>query len=168
MQGKVRVLTVATVASLALAGVAFGATKAVIVGTSGNDTLWGTPSADVMYGKAGNDTLHGRAGNDVIYGNAGDDVLKGGDGRDVLYGGDGNDSIWGGLDSDIEYGGAGDDNLHSLADDNAVDILDCGPGNDTAYVNSRKYAAHLIKLHSCETVVLVSPSSPDVSQDTGD
>jgi Ca2+-binding RTX toxin-like protein len=168
MQGKYRALAVAAVCGLALAGAAFGATKAVIVGTSGNDTLWGTPNADVMYGKAGNDTLHGRAGNDVIYGNQGDDVLHGGDGNDVLYGGDGNDSIWGGLGADIEYGGPGDDVLHSLANDNAVDILDCGPGNDTAYVNSRKYEAHLIKLKGCEKIVLVSPDSPDVSQDTGD
>jgi Ca2+-binding RTX toxin-like protein len=168
MQGKYRVFAVAAVTALALAGVAFGATKAVIVGTPGNDTLWGTPNADVMYGKAGNDTLHGRAGNDVVYGNAGDDVLHGGDGRDVLYGGDGNDSIWGGLDADIEYGGPGDDTLHSLANDDAVDILDCGPGNDTAFVNARKYNAHLIKVHGCEKVVLVSPDSPDVSQDTGD
>ena len=61
MQGKYRALAVAVVCGLALAGAAFGATKAVIVGTSGNDTLWGTPNADVMYGKAGNDTLYGRA-----------------------------------------------------------------------------------------------------------
>jgi Ca2+-binding RTX toxin-like protein len=168
MQGKYRVFAVAAVTALALGGAAFGATKAVIVGTPGNDTLWGTPNADVMYGKTGNDMLHGRAGNDVINGNAGDDVLHGGDGRDVLYGGNGNDSIWGGLDADIEYGGPGDDTLHSLANDNAVDILDCGPGNDTAFVNARKYNAHLIKVHACENIVLVSPDSPDVSQDTGD
>lgn len=167
MQAKYRALAVAAVCSLAAAGAAFGATKAVIVGTPGDDTLWGTSSADVMDGKAGNDTLHGRAGNDVLYGNRGDDTLHGG-GNDVLYGADGADSIWGGLGSDVEYGGPGDDSLHSLANDNAVDILDCGPGNDTAYVNSRKYKQHLIKLRGCERIVLVSPDSPDVSQDTGD
>ena len=168
MQGKYRIVAAVGAAALVAAGAALGATKAVIVGTPGPDTLWGTAHADVMYGKAGNDTLHGRDGNDVLYGNAGDDVVRGGDANDVLYGGYGNDSIWGGLGADVEYGGPGDDTLHSLANDNARDTLDCGPGNDTAYVNSRKYAAHLIAVRGCERIVLVSPDSPDASQDTGD
>ena len=83
MQGKYSVFAAVAVTALALGGAAFGATKAVFVGTPGNDTLWGTPNADVMYGKAGNDMHHGRAGNDVVYGDRGDDSLHGGDGRDV-------------------------------------------------------------------------------------
>lgn len=66
--------------------------KTEIFGTSGDDTLFGTPNADVMFGGAGNDTLLGGDGADVLFGDAGDDVLmSGGDSEDLLFGGDGAD-----------------------------------------------------------------------------
>ena len=40
----------------------------------------------------------------------------------------------GGLGRDTLYGGPGDDILHARADDGTSDYLNCGPGNDTAYV----------------------------------
>ena len=51
-----------------------------IVGTEGDDELWGTRRSDCILGLGGNDILHGLHG---------DDVLIGGDGDDTLYGDDG-------------------------------------------------------------------------------
>lgn len=55
-----------------------------IIGTPGNDTLWGTIE---------NDRIEGFAGSDTLYGNNGDDVLVGGPGPDTLNPGPGNDFI---------------------------------------------------------------------------
>jgi hypothetical protein len=46
MRGRYRVLVAATVCSLAAEGAAFGATKAVFVGTAGPDTIYGTAAGD--------------------------------------------------------------------------------------------------------------------------
>jgi Ca2+-binding RTX toxin-like protein len=54
-----------------------------IIGTTGND---------ILYGDAGNNTLDGRAGNDSLQGGAGNDTLDGGAGNDSLQGGVGNDT----------------------------------------------------------------------------
>ncbi|MGZ4382395.1 MAG: hypothetical protein ACXVZ2_05840 [Gaiellaceae bacterium] len=78
-----------------------------------------------------------------MYGHAGDDVL---------VGGAGNDSIWTGAGRDYASGGPGDDVLHALANDNRLDTLDCGPGNDTAYLN----AAERARTIGCEKVIVLS------------
>ena len=44
-------------------------------GTSGNDTLVGSPSAETLEGGAGNDTIDGGSGNDQIDGGTGDDLI---------------------------------------------------------------------------------------------
>ena len=166
MQGKCRVVLTTAVCSLAVAGAAFGATKAVFVGTSGPDTINGTPSGDAIYGKAGDDSLHGRAGNDVIYGGRGGDVIKGGEGNDVEYGGEGNDSMWVGRGADAEYGGPGDDVLHALADDNRLDIVDCGAGHDVAWLNGAEKGKYVIR--GCEVRNWIVPTAEQVAEETGD
>ena len=166
MQGKYRVLALAAVCSLALAGAAFGATKDVFVGTPGPDTIYGTSGGDVIYGKAGSDSLHGRAGNDVIYGGKGDDLIKGGDGNDVEYGGDGNDVMWVGQGADAEYGGPGNDTLHALADDNQLDIVDCGPGHDVAWLNVKEKGKYVIR--GCEVRNWIVPSPEQAAEESGD
>jgi Ca2+-binding RTX toxin-like protein len=70
----------------------------------------------VIFGLGGNDTLLGGAGDDRIYGGPGRDVITGGSGADHLYGGPGSDTIF--------------------AVDGERDIVDCGPGNDRAVVDS--------------------------------
>lgn len=75
---------------------------ATIVGTDGNDVLFGTHEADVIV--AG-------AGSDIVFGLGGDDVVCGGDGKDWVFGGPGNDVVLGGADDDALYGGLGDDTL---------------------------------------------------------
>jgi Ca2+-binding RTX toxin-like protein len=166
MQGKYRALAGAVVCTLAAAGAAVGATKAVFVGTRGPDTIYGTPTADAIYGKAGGDSLHGRAGNDVIYGGKGDDVIKGGDDNDVEYGGDGSDTMWVGRGADAEYGGPGNDVLHALADDNRLDVVDCGAGHDVAWLNVAEKGKYVIR--GCVVRNWIVPTPGQAAEETGD
>jgi hemolysin type calcium-binding protein/WD40 repeat protein len=87
-----------------------------IVGTAKGNYLAGGGHDDVIIGLAGNDTLLGGAGDDLLEGGAGNDVITGGAGADRIYGGPGSD--W--LD----------------AADGERDIVDCGPGDDHAIVDS--------------------------------
>ena len=98
-----------------------------IVGTSKGEYLAGGGHDDTIFGLGGNDTLLGGAGDDAIYGGAGNDVITGGSGADHLYGGPGSDTIY--------------------AVDGERDIIDCGPGNDRAVVDS------VDKVVDCEVVV---------------
>ena len=166
MQGKYRALAVVAVCSLAAAGAALGATKNVFVGGPGPDTIYGTTGGDVIYGKTGNDSLHGRAGNDVIYGGKGDDLIKGGDGNDVEYGGDGNDTLYGGRGADSEYGGPGNDTLYALADDNQIDIVDCGAGRDVAWLNAKEKGKYVIR--GCEVRNWIVPTPEQAAEEAGD
>ena len=166
MQGKYWLVMTVAACGLAAAGAAFGANKAVFVGTPGPDSLYGTASGDVIYGKAGSDSLHGRAGNDVIYGGAGDDVIRGGDGNDVEYGGRGNDTMWVGRGTDAEYGGPGNDVLHALADDNRLDVVDCGAGHDVAWLNVAERGKYVIR--GCEVRNWIVPTAEQAAEETGE
>ncbi|MEM7743842.1 MAG: LamG-like jellyroll fold domain-containing protein [Pseudomonadota bacterium] len=55
-----------------------------IVGTSGNDTLQGTPEADEIVALSGEDTVNAGAGNDTIFLGNGADSVDGGAGFDTL------------------------------------------------------------------------------------
>jgi len=134
-------------------------------GTNGDDLIKGTKLGEQINGGSGDDKINGFGGHDQLLGDAGDDVLLGGNdnehdylegraGDDRLDGGKGDDLILGddedgdagGYGSDILLGGAGDDQLfHSqyieshggepLKSDGNTDKLDCGPGNDEAWIN---------------------------------
>jgi len=166
MQGRHRVFAAVVGCSLAAAGAAVGATKAVFVGTPRSDTIYGTNGGDAIYGKGGDDSLHGRAGNDIIYGGKGNDMIKGGDGNDVEYGGEGNDTMWVGRGADAEYGGPGDDVLHAIADDNQLDVVDCGPGHDVAWLNVAEKGKYVIR--GCEVRNWIVPSADQAAEETGD
>lgn len=112
-------------------------TPTPIVGTSGNNSLYGTAADDLIFTSRGSDRAFGGDGNDTILGEGGNDTLMGGDGNDILdggrdtdkvYGNDGDDEVHGGSGMDWLYGGAGNDNLSG---DNARDRLFGGAGNDT-------------------------------------
>ena len=67
-------------------------TQLVTLGTSGNDSLFGSASqVDVIYAEAGDDYIDGRGGDDKLYGGAGNDTIIGGAGNDLLVGGTGDD-----------------------------------------------------------------------------
>ncbi len=101
----------------------------------------GNVHADVedLLGGDGDDFLKGDADNNRIRGDLdpddGDDILDGGPGRDVLEGGDGNDEI--------------------RARDGIADDVLCGPGTDTATVDT------IDLVTDCETVDASADLEPD-------
>jgi Ca2+-binding RTX toxin-like protein len=150
---RFKLLLLGAVGVLAVATAASAARLDVIHGTPGPDTLSGTPGNDLIYAAGGNDSVRAHDGQDVVYGGAGDDVIRGGPGNDVLYGGAGADVMWPGAGVDVQYGGRGSDVLHALANDNQPDILDCGPGFDTAIVIEHDPG----RFQGCERIVRLSP-----------
>jgi len=93
-------------ALVALAG-AVPAGAVNVAGSNGPDTIYGTGRAD---------RIDGRGGNDQILGFGGADVLTGGPGSDRILAGSGNDRV--------------------RLRDGRRDVVDCGPGRDTAVVDA--------------------------------
>jgi Ca2+-binding RTX toxin-like protein len=116
--------------------------KATIVGTSGNDVIYGTNGSDVIVGGRGADQIHGLGGDDFICGEGGRDILTGGSGDDELSGGGSGDAIFGGSGDDFLNGGYQADQLHGGSGDDDMqgddfrpyrnDTCDGGDGIDTA------------------------------------
>jgi len=107
-------------------GIASGSSVTVNAG-AGDDSVLGTDGDDVIYGGIGSDTIRGAEGDDEVYGEDGNDQIYGNDGADTLYGGDGVDSLFGEIGDDVVYGGAGDDTVEG---NEGNDILYGGTGND--------------------------------------
>lgn len=95
---------------------------ATIVGRPGADRLRGTRKADVIVAGPGNDRIDAVGGADLVCAGPGNDVVNGGPGNDVAYGGPGNDTIF--------------------SRDGDRDTLDCGPGYDTAIVDTIERTRH--------------------------
>lgn len=112
---------------------------ALIEGTEGNDTLFGTSEKDYIEGFAGDDLIWGNEGDDTIYGDNGNDYLDGGDGNDLIKGGDGDDTIEGHDGNDDIDGDDGNDYINGGADDDSItggngnDTILGGDGNDIIY-----------------------------------
>jgi Ca2+-binding RTX toxin-like protein len=70
-----------------------------VIGSMGDDALFGNDRANGLDGSTGDDSL---------YGGAGDDTVLGGNGKDVLNGGTGNDILNGGAGADLYIFNAGD------------------------------------------------------------
>ena len=108
-------------------------------GTAKADTLVGTPGNDVLFGYGGSDTIDGRGGRDVIYGGLGNDRIAGGRGADKLFGGLGADRIIGGRGRDVLSGGPGSDVVDGgsgsdyLYGSRGHDVIDGRGGRDLAY-----------------------------------
>ncbi|MDH2372737.1 VCBS domain-containing protein, partial [Cobetia sp. 3AK] len=94
---------------------------AVVIGTSGNDTLTGDGDgpfyADYLIGQGGDDILSGGVGSDRLEGGSGNDTLRGGTGNDILSGGEGDDLLVGGSGNDILTGGGGVDTFQWMSGD---------------------------------------------------
>lgn len=99
-----------------------------IFGTSGSDSLNGTPGNDLIFGLEGSDSIKGNNGDDCIVGGENSDSLKGNEGDDVLLGQGGTDSLKGNNGDDKLYGGEGTD---SLDGGNGLDYLDGAAGPDS-------------------------------------
>ena len=109
-------------------------------GTSGSESLLGTPENDQIYGHAGNDTLKGEAGNDYLEGGGGNDYLTGGSDRDTFV----LDHSGGGIDTITDFLVNGDIikiNTPPISSTNAIstdsqgdDTLIAKSGNDSLVI----------------------------------
>ena len=72
-----------------------------ILGTTGDDLIFGTPDGETILGLSGNDFINGESGNDTLFGGEGDDSLVGSFGNDVINAGSGDDEIDASYGSDI-------------------------------------------------------------------
>ncbi len=103
-----------------------------------------------LVGNGGNDKLSAFDHSDEVDGGAGDDQLAGGYGDDTVTGGPGRDQIHGDAPSSacnyiqcrLPFG---NDTIY--AQDGEVDSIDCGIGNDTAYVDANDVVS------GCENVI---------------
>ncbi|HZG07708.1 MAG TPA: calcium-binding protein [Allosphingosinicella sp.] len=117
-----------------------------LVGTAGNDTIYGLGEEDRIEGGSGDDTIDGGDGRDIIMGEGGDDIVDGGDGDDfidtgygddIARGGDGNDVIesrWGG--NELLQGEAGNDGISIQRSGANTDLVraEGGGGNDRFHI----------------------------------
>ena len=130
-----------------------------IRGGNGNDLLDGGAAGDRLEGEEGDDSLKGDVGNDHLVGGNGDDTVDGGSGNDQIFGAAGNDTLIGGTGVDRFHGDIGNDTIRA-ADDSA-DVVDCGAGVDTVYVEADAPTRDV--LTGCENVIPI-PAEP--SNDT--
>ena len=98
---------------------------ATIVGTKGNNVIFGTNGDDVIVALGGNDIVFGLRGNDTICLGKGDDLGFGGEGLDIILGEQGSDFLFGNEGDDDLDGGRGNDFLFGGHDN---DDLDGGRG----------------------------------------
>jgi len=103
-----------------------------IIGSSGNDLVYGLNGNDIIYGNEGVDDLKGQGGADTIYGGDQGDKINGGGGNDILYGEAGKDKIYGSYGDDYIDGGGSND---KLVGNQGADILIGGAGNDQFVYN---------------------------------
>ena len=114
-------------------------------GTNSDDNMKGDDQDNKINGRSGDDKISGVAGKDIICGGAGDDKIAGGDGNDVILPDVSSSQAF--CESGFSFGadkisgGAGDDLIYSgketfgTQSDGQKDIIDCGPGDDTALIN---------------------------------
>ncbi|OZA34127.1 MAG: hypothetical protein B7X92_10655 [Novosphingobium sp. 17-62-9] len=110
-----------------------------VVGTEGNDELFGGSADDTISGLGGDDSIYGGNGADQIDGGAGFDYITAGSGTDTVQtgadgaqvsGGEGADTITGSADYDEVFGEGGDDLIDAGA---SGDYVEGGAGSDTIY-----------------------------------
>ena len=150
-------LTVLVVGGVAWA-LTFTCNSSNCVGTPGDDVITGNDNNQFFDGRGGGDHIEGRGGGDTLdggsgrddligdgqadatlsgadfmFGRAGTDSLEGQGGPNEYHGGSGPDTIdaaYPGVGAALEdiFGGPGNDDI--VADDDFLDIIDCGGGSD--------------------------------------
>jgi Ca2+-binding RTX toxin-like protein len=99
------------------------------------------------------ESIMGGSGNDLLTGNTGGNYLSGGAGNDTLVGDLGNDILVGGSGVDNMYGNDGADALFAL--DGEIDVVDGGPGSDSAQTDPAEGAPV-----PGEDAIIPAPSEP--------
>jgi Ca2+-binding RTX toxin-like protein len=79
-----------------------------VIAGSGNDLIHGYAYGGVVVGGSGNDTLYGGGGKDALFGGSGQDKLFGDSGNDYLEGGPDRDTLDGGFGTDSGKNDGGD------------------------------------------------------------
>jgi RTX calcium-binding nonapeptide repeat (4 copies) len=146
-----------------------GADIGTVVGGHGSDVMTGNDRRnlfgggegdDVLTGGGSDDQLHGGSGNDRVFGEDGQDVVAGGDGDDYIVGGPGVDRFWGeDVDACIPSSCAsGQDRIE--ARDGNQEMIDCGPGTDSAVVDANEVVRNDLQLsNQCESIDGLAASS---------
>ncbi|MCP3981106.1 MAG: hypothetical protein GY716_17550 [bacterium] len=98
-----------------------------ILGSMGDDLIFGTPGVNVIIGRGGNDRIFGEAGLDVILGGSGVNEIHGENGIDILIGGNEKDCMFGDKKIDVMFGRGGADEMEG--GDN-TDVMLGGAGDD--------------------------------------
>jgi Ca2+-binding RTX toxin-like protein len=115
------------------------AVAASLTGTGGRDVIEGTDRAGAISGLGGGDTLHGLGGKDTVRGGYGVDEVSGGFGADEAYGNAGDDYLIlidaPDTGTDLLYGDSGRVNMQVWDFPAVKDVVYCGSGRDTAYVD---------------------------------
>ena len=128
--------TATTTVIAALAAPSCAGKPATVIGTPGNDVLYGTRKGDVIVALGGNDLIYAYGGNDLICAGPGNDKVFGGPGNDTILGGGGADRLLGGSGDDVLKGQRGPDVLRGgrgsdlLAGGRGIDSCRGGPGRD--------------------------------------
>ena len=104
-----------------------------IVGTAGDDSLYGTEEVDLIEGLGGDDAIEARGSNDTLLGGTGNDWLWGGTGNNVLDAGDGNDWVSAYNGGNTVLLGRGNDGMR-LFETNGNNTIDGGEGDDKIYI----------------------------------
>ena len=105
-----------------------------IVGSAGDDTIYGYDSAS--------GSLGGLTDGDLLSGGAGNDFIYGGNGADTIDGGADSDLIYGGLGADVINAGAGQDQVYGY-DFEGPDTLDGGADRDYLWLDRTSFAGAL-------------------------
>lgn len=137
---------------------AASAVAATIIGTAGDDVLYGTPQADTIVGKAGNDEIWsgrgpdrvvGGRGSDTIHSGAGNDVVQAdlvrygyGRGDDIVYAGRGDDVVRAAGGTNLIVLGYGNDTVTDTGERVARDLIYMGPGHDLAELHGGRRVIH--------------------------
>jgi Ca2+-binding RTX toxin-like protein len=107
----------------------------VCKGTDNDDTMVGDDTQNIMIGFGGNDVMTGKGGSDLLSAFPGDDVVSGGKGFDNIAGDTGADRMAGGDGNDKIAHFTFGNNPNALDPDGSKDVIDCGLGDDEAWIN---------------------------------
>jgi Ca2+-binding RTX toxin-like protein len=106
-------------------------------GGTKSDSLTGNDSGNTLSGQGGDDTISGGDGDDVIYGRGGSERTTSdvpGEFKPGISGGPGNDTIYG--DNPPDFPAETGDDVIDVRDGTTLDeVVDCGDGDDTVYVD---------------------------------
>ena len=133
----------------------------IVRGGDSADTIVGSDAANRLDGWSGNDELRGGAGEDTLLGASGDDRAFGADGQDTIEGGDGSDLVNGGAGVDMLHGdqlplckpigcATGRDTID--ARDGGRDVVTCGPGEDSAQLDTADELPNPHSPDACEHI----------------